>query len=93
MKKKNMCNQTFLIIVYIAIMLRFFHSFDPELQLVNTKAMLKNKLKELLNELKMFIVQVILVLHYKKRNNWKIFHCCTKLIASDSDIDSEIFKC
>ena len=93
MKKKNMCNQTFLIIVYIAIMLRFFHSFDPELQLVNTKVMLKNKLKELLNELKMFIVQVILVLHYKKRNNWKIFHSFTKLIASDSDIDSEIFKC
>ena len=53
--------------------------------------MIKNKLKKLSNELKKFKVQAILVLDYSKRNNRKIFHSSTKLIASDSDID-EIFK-
>ena len=65
--------------------------FDPKLQLINTKPMIKNKLKELLSELKKFKVQNILILYYKKRNDHKIFHSCTKLIASDSDID-EAFK-
>ena len=55
--------------------------FDPELQLINTKPVIKNKLKELLNEL--------LVLGYQKRNDCKIFHSIAKL--SDSDID-EAFK-
>ena len=64
-----------------------FNLFDPELQLINTKPMIKNKLKELLNELKKFKVQTILVLEYKKINHRKIVHSCTKLIASDSDID------
>ena len=36
--------------------------FHPELQLANTKPIFKNKLKELLNELKKFKVQLILVL-------------------------------
>ena len=48
--------------------------------------MIKNKLKELLRELKKFKVQTILVLKYKKRNN-KISHLNAKIIASDSDID------
>ena len=65
--------------------------FDPDLQLINTKPMIKNKLKELLSEFKKFKVQTILVLEYKKRNDCKIFHSCTKLISSDSDID-EAFK-
>ena len=65
--------------------------FDSELQLINTKPMIKNKLKELLSELKKFKVQTILVLDYKKRNDRKIFHSSAKLIASDSDID-EAFK-
>ena len=64
---------------------------DPELLLINTKSMIKNKLKELLSELKKFKVQTILVLDYKKRNDRKIFHSSAKLIASDSDID-EAFK-
>ena len=56
--------------------------------MINTKSVIKKKLKELLNELKMFKVQIILVLDYKKRNDSeKIFYSCTKLIASDSDID------
>ena len=65
--------------------------FDPELQLINTEPVIKNKLKELLSELKKFKVQTILVLDYKKRNDRKIFHSRTKLTAINSDID-EAFK-
>ena len=61
--------------------------FDSELQLINTKAMIKNKLKGLLSELKKFKVQAVLVSDYKKRNDSQIFHSCTRLISSDSDID------
>ena len=46
--------------------------FDPELDLINTKPMIKNKLKELFSELKKFEVQTILVLQYKERNDHKI---------------------
>ena len=65
--------------------------FDTELELVNTKPVIKNNLKELLRELEKFNVQTILVLDYKKRNDCKIFHWSTKLIVNDSDID-ETFK-
>ena len=65
--------------------------FDPELQLINIKPMIKSKLKELLRELKKFKVQTILVLEYKKRNDQGIFHLNAKLISSDSDTD-EAFK-
>ena len=68
-----------------------FNIFDPEIQLINTKPVIKNKLKELLSELKKFKVQAILLLDYKKRNDCKIFHSSAKPIASDSDID-EAFK-
>ena len=40
--------------------------FYPELQLINTKPVSKNKLKKLLSEMKKFKVQAILVLDYKK---------------------------
>ena len=63
--------------------IEIFNLFDPELQLVNTKTMIKNKLIELFSELKK--------LEYKNRNDRKIFHSSAKLIASDSDID-EAFK-
>ena len=36
--------------------IEIFNLFDPELQLTNTKPMIKNKLKELLSELKKFKV-------------------------------------
>ena len=75
LKEKNMlrsCHQILLKIVYLAIVLRFW---------------IKNKLKELLSELKKFKFQTILVLVYKKRNDRKIFHWSVKLIAGDSDID------
>ena len=67
-------------------MLRFLNIFDSELQLINTKPIIKNKLKELLSELKKFKVQTILFLDYKKRNDLEIFYSCTKLIVSDLDI-------
>ena len=65
--------------------------FDPGLQLINTKPIIKNRSKELLSELKKLKVQTILVLTYKRRNDSKIFHLSIKVIASDSDID-ESFK-
>ena len=61
--------------------------FDPDLQLINTKPVIKNKLKVLLSELKEFKVQTILVLDYEKRNDCKIFHSSAKLIPNDSNID------
>ena len=54
--------------------------------------MIKNKLKELLNELKTFKVQIILVLKYKKVNHSESFDSNAKLIASGSDV-SKAFKC
>ena len=55
--------------------------FHIESQLINTKSMIKNKLKELLCELKKFNVQKKLVLDVKKRNDRKISHSSAKLIA------------
>ena len=71
--------------------MKILNLFDPELKLINTKPIIKNKLKELLSELKKFKIQSILVLEYKKRNDKKIFHSSAKLTASDSDTD-EGFK-
>ena len=59
--------------------------------MINTKPIIKNKLKELFSELKKFKVQAILVLGYKKKDYSKISHSSTKLIASDTNID-EAFK-
>ena len=73
------------------INVKIVNLFDLEVQLINTKPVIKNKLKALLNELKKFEVQTILVLDYKKRNDSKMFHSSAKLIASNSDID-EAFK-
>ena len=67
--------------------IEIFNLFDTELHMINTKLMIKSKLKELLSESKNFKVETILVLKYKKRNDCKIFHSSTKLIASNSDID------
>ena len=62
--------------------------FYPEIQLINTKSVIKNKL---LSELKKFKVQTALILDYKKINVHKIFHSSAKLTASDLDI-AEAFK-
>ena len=40
--------------------------FDPELQLIITKAMTENKLKELFNEMERFKIQTTSVLDYKE---------------------------
>ena len=68
-----------------------FNVFYPEMQLIKTKSVIKNKLKELLSESKKFKVPPVLVLDYKKRNDHKMFHSSAKLIASDLDI-VEAFK-
>ena len=60
---------------------------DAELQLINTKPMIENKLKEFLSELKKFKLQIISILEYKKKNDCKIFHSSTNLIASVSEIN------
>ena len=64
--------------------------FDSELKPLNTKPMIRIKLKELLSDLKKFKAQAILVLEYKKGNNIEIFHLCTVLVVSDSD-SHEVF--
>ena len=46
---------------------------DTELQLINTRSVIKNKLKRLLSKLKKFNVQTTLFLNYKKRNDQKSF--------------------
>ena len=65
--------------------------FDPELQLIITKSVIKNKLKGFLSELKKLKFGTVLVLDYKKRNGHKIFHSSTKLTTSFSYSD-EAFK-
>ena len=64
--------------------IKILNLFDPELQLTNTKSVLKNNLKDLLGELKKFKVQSMLVAEYKKTDYHKpmhkIFHLCAKLI-------------
>ena len=71
--------------------IKILNLFDMELQLINTKLIIKNKSKELLRELKKFKVQSILFLEYKNRNDHEIFHLSIKVTASDPHID-ETFK-
>ena len=73
-----MCNEILMIVVYITIMLRFWIYFDSEFQLINTKPIIENKLKELLNELKKLKVQTILVLHSKKK---MIVECSIQMLS------------
>ena len=44
--------------------IKILNLFDPELQLINTKTIIKNKLKEFLTDLEKFKVLAILVLEY-----------------------------
>ena len=53
--------------------IKILKTFDPELQLINTKLIIKSKLKELLD--------------HNKKNNCKIFHSSVKLIGNNSDMD------
>ena len=76
--------------MHIIIILTFLILFDPELQVINAEPVIKNKLNDLLGELKKFKDQAILVIEYKKidspRSMQKIFYSSLKLIANDSDI-------
>ena len=74
-------------------MLGFLIYLTQKLQLMNTKPVIKNKLKTLLNGLEKFKVQTVFVLDYKKRNDVKIYLSSTKLIASNSDIDKAFNLC
>ena len=65
--------------------------FDTGLQLINTKPMIINKLKEMLSALKKFKAHAIFVLEYNKRNDHKMFHSITKLIVNNTHIE-EAFK-
>ena len=64
--------------------------------MINTKPSIKNRLKGLLSELKKFEVLTVLAYKnknenysaYKNKNDRQIFHLCTKLFASDLDIDA-----
>ena len=47
--------------------IEILNTFDLELQLIDTKPMIKNKLKELLSDLRKFKAQTILVLVYNKK--------------------------
>ena len=61
-----MCSQILPIIVYVHhCNVEILNLFDPELKLINTKPVIKNKVKKLLSELKKLKVQTILVLEYK----------------------------
>ena len=52
--------------------------FNPELQLINTKSVMKNKLKDILSDLKEFTVHTVLALGNKKidyhKSTSKVFH-------------------
>ena len=65
--------------------------FATELILINTKSVIKNKLKDLLDELKKFKVQKMLVLENRKMDDHismrTAFYSSAKLLAKDSDID------
>ena len=70
---------------------KILNLFDSELQMINTKAVIENKLKGLLGELKKFKVKTFFVSENKKiedhKTMRKVFHSCANLIADDSDID------
>ena len=63
---------------------KILNLFDPELQLINTKPIIKEK-KEY--KVKLIFLLILIVLEYKKKNDHKIFHLSAKLIASNSDND------
>ena len=83
-KYAKMMQSSFLIIVYIAIVLRSW------IFLIRHCNWIKNNLKELLSGWKKFKVQTILASEYKKRKDGKAFHSSVKLIASDSDINEAL---
>ena len=75
------------IIIIIIIIIISIIIIDPELQVINTKPVIKNKLKDFLCELKN-LIQTTLVLKNKKIDDRNvIFHLSAKLITDESGID------
>ena len=71
--------------------IKILNLFDPELQLINTKPIIKNKLEELFKGVEKVKSSVNISLRVQEKNDHKIFHSSAKLIASNSDND-EAFK-
>ena len=79
------------IIIIIIIIIISIIIIDPELQVINTKPVIKNKLKDFLCELKN-LIQTTLVLKNKKIDDRNvIFHLSAKLITDESGID-KVFR-
>ena len=75
------------------------NSFNPELQLKDTESAIKNKLKELLTELRGFKFVTTLVLVFRKiesgdKTKYDTFysHSKAETIINESQIDNNIFK-
>ena len=65
MKQKNICNEILDNCVH-HYNVEILNLFDPELQLIKTIPVIRYKRKELLNELKKFKVQTLLILRLRK---------------------------
>ena len=79
------------IVIIIIIIIIIIVIIDPELQVINTKPVIKNKLKDFLCELKN-LIQTTLVLKNKKIDDRNvIFHLSAKLITDESGID-KVFR-
>ena len=82
--------KNFIVIIIIIIIISII-IIDPELQVINTKPVIKNKLKDFLCELKN-LIQTTLVLKNKKIDDRNvIFHLSAKLITDESGID-KVFR-
>ena len=82
----------------VLIILKFLNSFNPELQLKDTKSTIKRKLIELLTQSKGFKFVTTLVLVFKKteskdKANYGNFYSNSKveIIINESDID-DVFQ-
>ena len=54
--------------------IKIMHIYDPELQLINTKHVIKNKLKDLFGDLRKFKALKMLLSEYKKRDDHISMH-------------------
>ena len=91
MHSHSIKNFIVIIIIIIIIIIISIIIIDPELQVINTKPVIKNKLKDFLCELKN-LIQTTLVLKNKKIDDRNvIFHLSAKLITDESGID-KVFR-
>ena len=73
--------------------IKIVHLFVPELQLINTKPVIKKQIKDF-GDLKKFKALKILLIEYKKIDYHismrKMFHSSAKLIVNDPDTDKAL---